>query len=795
MLLLPFLFLLLLEMALRLAGFGYPTGFFLPSRAGPPGTFTENQRFGWRFFPPAVARAPDPLVVSLTKPENSIRIFVLGESAALGDPEPAYGFGRILEVLLTDRYAGRRFEVINVSMTAINSHVILPMARNCAPFGADFWIVYMGNNEVVGPFGPGSVFGRKAAGAGLVRANLLFKTARVGQLFDRALDLLRPSGSPAQWEGMKMMLDARIRSDAPAIQTVRQNFQHNLNGILSAAERGGSRVILCTVAANLQDCPPFASAHRNGLSGDEEAQWKQFLAAGMAAEERGEYPQAIASYQQAARLDPEFAELSFRVGRCLAAMGARREALLSYRLARDFDTLRFRADSTVNDILRKTAAERRGGSARMLDLATLIENLGPGAAPGTNAFLDHVHFNFQGNYQAALALAREVGNMLPGKTGEIAAGQEGFLSMAACADRLALTDWDQSQMAETMWKRFREAPFTGQLGHAETDSGWLRQIQELKTKIAKSGFAPMIEIYREALRRRPEDWVLHDRFANLLEAAGDLNEAEKQWRSVVEVRPQYAPAHFKLGSIYARQGKARAAEECYAKVLALRPSSVEAMNELGLLYASQGEADRAVAQFQRALAVKPNFAGAQVNWGLLLAGQGKLREAEDRYKEALRLDPGSASAQINLGKLLSGQQRHAEAIACYSNAVKLKPAEAMIHYNLANSLSASDQRADAIWHYGEAVRLKPDFSEAHFNLGVALAKAARFSEASVCFREAVHLDPNDPQAHFYLGTALAKQQRLAEAAVEFRETLRLDPNNAVAKKYLEAALKGAAPSP
>src|SRR5207244_13338225 len=133
--------------ALRLSGFGYPTGFFLRNPAGPRGTFIENQRFGWRFFPRQIARAPDPLLVSQRKPENSVRIFVLGESAALGDPEPAYGFGRILEVLLEGRYPGRHFEVLNVSMTAINSHVILPIARDCAPLGADFWIIYMVNNE------------------------------------------------------------------------------------------------------------------------------------------------------------------------------------------------------------------------------------------------------------------------------------------------------------------------------------------------------------------------------------------------------------------------------------------------------------------------------------------------------------------------------------------------------------------------------------------------------------------------------------------------------------------------
>ena len=49
-------------------------------------------------------------------------------------------------------------------MTAINSHAILPIARECARRDGDLWIIYMGNNEMVGPFGAGTVFGSRVAG-------------------------------------------------------------------------------------------------------------------------------------------------------------------------------------------------------------------------------------------------------------------------------------------------------------------------------------------------------------------------------------------------------------------------------------------------------------------------------------------------------------------------------------------------------------------------------------------------------------------------------------------------------
>ena len=128
----PLLALIILEMALRLGGYGYPTGFFKPMRIGDQEMLVENDSFGFRFFPPDIARMPATLRIPAKKDPRTYRIFILGESAALGDPEPSFGAGRYLEVLLRDQFPNAKFEVVNVAMTAINSHAILPIARECA---------------------------------------------------------------------------------------------------------------------------------------------------------------------------------------------------------------------------------------------------------------------------------------------------------------------------------------------------------------------------------------------------------------------------------------------------------------------------------------------------------------------------------------------------------------------------------------------------------------------------------------------------------------------------------------
>src|SRR5580704_15493066 len=82
----PAVFLGTVELVLRLVGFGYPTGFLLPSQRDGQKVFVQNNRFGWRFFGAAMSRIPAPFCLPQNKGSNTVRIVVFGESAALGDP-------------------------------------------------------------------------------------------------------------------------------------------------------------------------------------------------------------------------------------------------------------------------------------------------------------------------------------------------------------------------------------------------------------------------------------------------------------------------------------------------------------------------------------------------------------------------------------------------------------------------------------------------------------------------------------------------------------------------------------
>src|ERR1039458_8031004 len=113
----PVLFFVVLELGLRLAGFGRPTAFLLPSSNQGLKTLVQNNLFGWRFFGARMSRLPHPISILRDKAPGTIRVFVFGESAAFGDPQPRFGLPRMLQAMLELRHPDKKFEVVNAAMT------------------------------------------------------------------------------------------------------------------------------------------------------------------------------------------------------------------------------------------------------------------------------------------------------------------------------------------------------------------------------------------------------------------------------------------------------------------------------------------------------------------------------------------------------------------------------------------------------------------------------------------------------------------------------------------------------
>lgn len=770
----PALLLVLVELGLRIGGAGYPSSFFLPAPDEGGTMLVENPKFGFRFFPPSVARSPLALRVARQKPPGTLRVVVLGESAAMGDPEPAYGLARQLERLLKARRPGLQVEVLNLAMTAINSHVFRQIARDSATVQADVWVVYAGNNEVVGPFGAGTVFGRPGAGVGVVRAQLWWKSTRLGQLLSR---LARGSHEPQSWEGMELFLDQRIAAEDGRLRQTSMVYRENLEAVVKLARRSGAAVVLSTMPVNLKDCPPFASMHQAGLVADQLEAWNSHFKAGHAAEQVGDFAAALESYARAAEVDSDHAELAFRRATCHLRRGETGRAKALFELARDLDTLRFRADSGLNAVAGETAAKE---GVPMVDAARALSARAPDGVVGEDCFYDHVHLNFSGNYEVARLLLPAV-EKAAGLSGD---GEGELLDADAMARELAFTAYDRHRVQEEMRLRLRQPPFTFQSNWATRDEHWMTVLRGGPGDLAQA-----VAIYEAAIRSSPQDWLLRANLARLQEVAGNATQAVAQWREVALQMPHLPDPWYQLGNLASGAGDLAEAANLYSRALRLRPDVTEALNGLALVCSAQGDGLRAVALLEEALRINPRFSAARVNLALHLAKQGNDTAATAQYERAIALDTNSVAARINFGKLLTRQGQWERAVKLYQEALAVAPQDPVAHYSLGNALASAGRYAEAVTHYTEAVRYSPDFPEAQFNLAMELVRGGRLEPAVPHFFEAVRLRPEWVDARFNYGVALAKLGRWEPAIEQFQEILKLEPGHAAARAALDRALQ------
>jgi len=712
--LLPLATFAVLEGALRLAGYGYPTAFFEKIRVGDQDLLVNNEEYGLRFFPPELARFSGPIRIAANKPASTYRIFILGESAAMGDPEPSYGASRYLEVLLRERFPEQPFEIVNVAITAINSHAILPIARECARQHGDLWIIYMGNNEMVGPFGAATVFGAQAPPLALVRLGLALQQTRVGQLLMALARKVRGHAATASsWGGMEMFVGNRLRPDEPRKQTVYRNFQRNLHDIVQAGLDSGTRIILNTVAVNLRDCPPFASLSNSNLPAADRALFERFYAEGVAASAQSNAGLAAERFEQAARLDSQYAELQYRWGESLLAGGHWAAAREHWQRACDADALPFRTDSRINGLIREEGRKRAQENLVLLDAATRLGTNAVAGVCGQETFYEHVHLNFAGNYRLGRLWAEEVEESLPAAVRSRAAGA--WAAPETCERLLGLMDWNRLFVIQTVIRRLNQPPLSGQLNNAGRLEAFEAQEKALRQRATQTAAEQARKEFQEALKRAPQDHYLHENFADFLEAIGDLKQATAEWRRVQELEPHDFLPCFQAGRLLGRQGQSGEAETFLLRAVALRPALTEGWYELGNL----------------------------------LAAEGKFEPALANYDHALRLRPQDAGYCCQKARALSKLNRRAEAIEQYRRAVQLKPEAAEAHFELGNELAADRHNPEAKSEYTEAIRLRPPYAQAHLNLGVLLATEGQFDDALRQFGETLRLEPGNKLAQEY----------------------------------------------
>jgi tetratricopeptide (TPR) repeat protein len=388
--------------------------------------------------------------------------------------------------------------------------------------------------------------------------------------------------------------------------------------------------------------------------------WLYHLAV-VESESGGDLQEAAALFEAAARLRPEYAPASYRLGELQLRLGRFEEAARTQETA-------LRADPSLGQ------AHRERGRALL--------------AAGRTA--DAV---------ADLERARQ---LLPGDGPTLAAlGQ-------------ALQRDGQTQAAQELVELSRAAGGSARLPDA------LRQevavlavsgaafMERATALLAQGRFAEAVTALQTAIEVKPGDPYPPALLGAALLASERLAEAEAAFRRALELKPDLAEAHVGLGRLAMARGEMAGAVEHFEAALRAVPDHPEAHFKMAIAMVRLGRIDDALVHFDRGAGAAPAGPEDLVNWAIALLERKEYSAALERCRQAADLDPRYAKARFAMGYIHSRQGDHSQAIEQYRQALAIDTRYIEAYDQMAASLAALGREEEALVFLQRLLDFKPD---------------------------------------------------------------------------------------
>lgn len=545
----PLLFFVLLELGLTVAGVGKSFDFFREIDIDGRPHYQENPDFADQFYPASLDINPRENTFTVERRPESIRVFILGGSAALGFPHKNHGLDRLLSAQLTAALPSRDIEVINTAMTSVNSHVVYAVANSIPEGSADFAVILMGNNEVVGPYGPGTFDRNFLGNITAIRGLQALKRTRTWQALNGLVLQIRPTDAmqELEWEGMQMFSNRGVTHDDPRMARVYSHYEDNLAHIIETLRNKGMHVILSSVPVNLRHSAPFLSVHSPTLSEEQLDQWREWTRRGAQSADEEDWGDAAENFQAALAIDPGHADTHFRLATALENRGELQEARTHYQRALDLDALRFRADTKINDRIQNVAASAGTDTFSFVDSAAAFERASQPFQPGWNLFLEHVHYGFSGNHVLAAEISRSIVSTVT------AADNYQPLPEAEVARRVGFPNHDTPAEIQTLQAMIQQPPFPGQSNYTELAAFLDGKMKRLADEVGSP--AEVVQRRRDIVNSGLADWKIHFELAVLNQRLGNSAAMYHHLNKILELHPHNRETYIKTAEAKSREGK------------------------------------------------------------------------------------------------------------------------------------------------------------------------------------------------------------------------------------------------
>ena len=360
---------------------------------------------------------------------------------------------------------------------------------------------------------------------------------------------------------------------------------------------------------------------------------------GIALSELGKYEEAIECYDEAIRINPDYASAYLNKGSALSDLGKKEEAIECYdeaiRIKPDYAAY-FNKGIALSELGKKEEAIECYDEAIRIKPDYAEAYLNKGIALSVLGKKEEVI----GCYDEAIRINPDYAEAYYGKGNKlIVLGK--YEEAIGCHDEAIRINPDYA-------------------------SAYLNKGNAL-TVLGK--YEEAIGCYDEAIRIKPDADAYRGK-GYTLSVLGKYEEAIGCYDEAIRINPDYAAYSFK-GKTLLVLGKKEEAIECYDEAIRIKPDYAEAYFKKGIVLSELGKKEEAIECYDEAIRIKPDYAEAYLNKGIALSVLGKKEEVIGCYDEAIRINPDYAEAYLYKGIALSDLGKYDEAIECLNKCLGL----------------------------------------------------------------------------------------------------------------------------
>ncbi len=249
---------------------------------------------------------------------------------------------------------------------------------------------------------------------------------------------------------------------------------------------------------------------------------------------------------------------------------------------------------------------------------------------------------------------------------------------------------------------------------------------------------------------------------------GELAQAERTYRRILEITPDHAGALHCLGVLNHQRGRTEQAVELIGRAIACNDAVPEFHYNLAVALEALDRFETAETHYRRAISLKPDYAKAYLNLANALLGQDRLDDAQAACYRAAALEPGWPDAPYNLGVILSRRGRIDEAIPQFLAVLRLRPNHAAAHNQLRAIYTAVGDLDRAAHHCRECLSSEPRNHQLLVALGLLCLAQGKHQDAFELASKALQIEES-PQAR-YLFTRVARY--VTDDTPRFRQMIR-----------------------